>query len=357
MSNFVSLLFYLSAFAVATIFYYKGNRGNKRVYTATALAIPILISGFRYGVGGDFYTYLGTYNTYATLSIVDFYEYNGIKQIGYYLFNKLSFVLFDSHTVLFTAFACFTVVFFHKAIRKMNVKNPALLYFMFLLMVYPTSFNIMKQCLAISICVYAFQYFFSGNMKKYIGWIIVAFFFHSSAIILLLLCFVRKFFFIKKFTNLLITFAVGLFSTRWMFYVIENVNFLNKYMTYEDGYSGSINNYSFYLNAFVFVALLIFGRQLILKNENMVAFHFLTLSIVASILGFQSPFIARIGYYFSAFEVILLVNLTETFKEKDSEIIACVGIIAYALASFIITYYILGQSSVIPYQTMVLFRI
>lgn len=351
MSNIVSLFFYFAAFSVAALFYYKGNQENIRIYTAVALAIPIVISGFRYGVGSDFYGYLSTYYKFSTFSIADFYVVDGVRQIGFYLLNRLAFLLFDSYIALFTVFAFFTVLFFHKAIKKMNIQHPALLYFMYLLLVYPTSFNIMKQSLAISICTYAFYYLMSDDIKKYIGWIVVASFFHSSALILIPLFFVRKFFNIKKLTNLPITFIVGFSCTGLMFYATEVISFFNKYISYEE-YNGDINNYSFYLKVFIYFALLLFGKQLIRKDENMVAFHLLTISIVASFLGFQSPFISRIGYYFSVFEIILLVNLVEIFKRRESKIIVYLGLIVYAFSFFIISYYILGQSRVIPYQTI-----
>jgi len=51
------------------------------------------------------------------------------------------------------------------------------------LMFYNTSLNTMRQCIAVSFCFLALQYFRDGNIKKYILFQIVALLFHYSAIV------------------------------------------------------------------------------------------------------------------------------------------------------------------------------
>ena len=82
MSNFGSLVFYITAFIISTLLickventYKKEEIKNKKlkiiVLSGLALAIPIIIAGLRYEFGTDYNTCIDMYNVMKKYTIIE----------------------------------------------------------------------------------------------------------------------------------------------------------------------------------------------------------------------------------------------------------------------------------------------
>ena len=58
MGNLESLFFYIIAFALSAYLVSVGFRSRQRLFCMLGLLIPIIIGGFRYGVGTDYFNYI-----------------------------------------------------------------------------------------------------------------------------------------------------------------------------------------------------------------------------------------------------------------------------------------------------------
>lgn len=81
-------------------------------------------------------------------------------------------------------------------------------------------------------------------------------------------------------------------------------------------------------------------------------YYLLVLDLVFYALGYKSPYLKRLAYYFCIAEIMLLSGIPKIIsKTKDRQMITIV-IIGYAILKFVITAYVLKQGNLIPYQTI-----
>ena len=92
------------------------------------------------------------------------------------------------------------------------------------------------------------------------------------------------------------------------------------------------------------------------KNDSNSFFYYLLFAseVVLTLLGFISPFIKRITLYFSLGQIVILTNLIDIGANNTSKNFLKILVIIYALAYFVLAYYILGQSNIFPFKTIFL---
>ena len=111
------------------------------------------------------------------------------------------------------------------------------------------------------------------------------------------------------------------------------------------------NNYSFILKFMVLLFLLMFRQRFISINpKNQLLFILMMIGVCFEFSGYFSTYVKRISiYYYNMPSIILMAQLPFFFK-KDSRLVVKVLICAYAVSLFILSYVILRQSDIIPYQ-------
>ena len=212
MNNFESLLFYIITFVVSAIIlnYAEKNKMKKELkilITLIGLSIPIVIGGIRYNVGTDYTNYIDIFNL---SKIYESNEYLGQgTEILFYLIVRIA-VLFNNSQVLFWLFSFLTIAIMYKTITDNNRKlSTGLMVLLFLFLYYTTSFNIMRQALAVVIIAYSYKFIFNKDLIKFILAIIIASMFHITALLFLPFYWVnsnnKK---IKKIVQILMIFAL-----------------------------------------------------------------------------------------------------------------------------------------------------
>lgn len=359
MPDTLSLITYLLVFTVSACLLGYGYHQKNRIIQWASLMPPILLASMRYGVGTDYGTYVSLFNQFSGLSLTDYLQTSSTAEPGFYLLIQLSNILIGDSRIMFTLAAILSNVFFYLGLRRYGIRHPALVYFLYLTILFPMTLNVMRQGIAISIAFYAFSFILERNFKKYLIWMIMASLFHISALLLIPLYLVNRL--IKPERNnayptfliKLVGIATGIFilvPTTIM--LVSQIPMFSKYGMYSvNGGEGA--------NLTIFLQLIVLSLGIVLarwstsrKNGGlyMMLLFFATLEIIFATIGFSSTFIKRIGLYCSIFGFMLLTESTSIFKGVAGKSLTITITVFYGIAYFVIAYYLLGQANVIPYN-------
>jgi transmembrane protein EpsG len=212
--------------------------------------------------------------------------------------------------------------------------------------------------LAVSIFFYATSFIYQKKLFKYVCLILLAALFHKSAILLIPVYIVGiilppKFRInTRTFVIILLTLSAVIVTGQYMFTFLLNLSLLEKYSKYQY-YSESATG------LVLFTKLLILGSVTLMFNRmrsysNFAFIYIMSITeVMILILARGSIDLSRFSLYFSIFPIILLANLIRVF-ERSSRYIVVAGLITYALAIFIISFYIKGGAEIFPYKALLI---
>ena len=355
MTNFKSLIFYIILFSISTYLIFLSSKtdkkARKKVFASLGLAIPILISALRYNVGTDFSTYVDMYNAIknSNINIVEGL-FSFVCKIGIALGNV---------QYMFAIYSILTIIFIYKALEYNKDRySISLCFFLYLFFYFATSFNLIRQALAVAIVFYSYRYLTEKNLKKFIFWVLIASLAHKTALVFLPLYFIvpknkekiSKTQVVQVISIMIIIMIVLNFDALLQY--ITNFNMFEKYTIYTN--SVQAENKSLILKLFLLSIFLYFMKQLkAYEGKNNIYIILYIIGVILEFTGFFSPFIKRIAMYFTISDIYLISCLPKIFNKKDRNIIL-LAIISYAIIFFTIYFYIKEQSNVIPYTTILM---
>lgn len=361
MGSAASLMFYIVVFLLSVLFVYWGNRekaakftiilGKRRLVVNPLLligvAVPVLVAGFRQDVGTDF-------NDYVT-------EYNAATQAGSYLeisFNIISSVsnaMFGSPTFMFIVFAAMTVVPVMLAINKSTALNKEcrwLYWLLFLFIMFPQTFNMLRQGVSVSIGFYlivsiiAHRKFFKIS---HLVSLILAISFHSSAWLLVPLGFIARTLDNKSRKALLIFVVItGIVALASVSILPQLVQSLGGWSSYLDInlVSRSVVPRSLLI---LFILLICWKFYDVLKLSNSYT-ALLWVGLLFSAGGLSVAYFERAGYYVTLLLPLLVIVIVAQSVSRSQLTLAKTSAFVFALAYFIGVYYIMGSSDIFPYN-------
>lgn len=358
MSNDISLLFYLSCFSVSAILFFISIKRKSAILTILALLIPVMVAGLRLDVGTDYKAYVSIFESISKLSFNEFMIKNTYNvETSFYILSKISYTLTNGPVLLFTISSAISIFFFYFGLRKYNTKHKSLIYFLYLLIIFPVTLNAVRQGIAMSICFYAFTFIYDKKLIRFILLMLFACIFHASAMFMLPFYLIRN---IAKpaFNKPTYILTIRIILIALLFYlaiptllgILANLPMFEKYNKLQIIASES-NNYTFYLKSVIILIILAFSRKIISINKNYIyVIAFAIFDISLSSLGFTLIEISRISLYLSFYILILLTGLIDVFNNKYGKFLPYVILILYGFAYFYLAYYTLGQSDIFPYQ-------
>lgn len=362
MSEFGSLIFYIVIYIISCFFFsfYKFN--NKYIQctgVSLAIIIPSVVAGMRYDVGTDYKTY---YHIFEYLSNVTYKwiltdEWHMSEERGFLCLVKFLSSFFGTKTI-FGILAFLMLSFFsYTIIGQYKKYNLTIVYMVYLFGGFTSSFNILRQEMAVLIVFFALKYVVDNKPVKYGISVGIAMLFHSSAIIAILVWFLWNH--TKqdniKMKRIIPIFGIVIFSTifwKEIMVILDNtgISFIRKYIVYLAG--NDTRNRSFYLKILLSIFFLSIKKNFIQIDKKLAFFiDMYWISAILEYTGFFITFVKRISGYFSFPENILLSAVPFIFTKKENKIIAKVFVYVYVIALFIITSYILNQGGFIPYRT------
>lgn len=318
------------------------------IFIGIAFISMLIVSGYRYYVGTDYATYKHLFSdTYPKMNELP------SDEVGYYILNKLVYKINTDYQSIFIVTSLIILLLIFITIYRECNKYELGIYLFITLGHFYTSFNVIRQYIAIAITFYAVKYIFERKFYKYLIAVLLASSFHITAIIMI------PFYFIvqikmdtKKFICGIIIGIVGLNAFEKMLSIL--IDLFPKYEHYNDSVFftyGSTTGLIIY--GVIFIVMYIYRNKLIKADiKNSVYINFIFISLLVSILTTKGVLFERIAGFFNIYAVILIPNLIDIFNKKERRLlyysILCVG--------YLYCYIMLrtNQGEVLPYKFAVI---
>lgn len=351
----MNLLIYIILFIIIFIINIFGTRKVGKIDIVFFLILAI-VSGFRYDVGTDFFSYVNYFNLIDSGNPID-------VEPGFLILSKfISFLNLNSQA-LFILLSSLTMIFFYKGLvfyTKGEYTFKPVLYIIFLLFTFIPSLNVVRQLLATAIIFYASRHIIDRNFIKYFIWVIIASLFHTSSIALIVLYFiVSKSYKISILLSiLLVSIVMTYFNvfTVVLEFILIHFPFLDigDYISYyliSDYNSrhidiGIVN----YVNIFVVILFVLLKNKLFNDQKSILSFNLFYLFNLFSIIQLDASVISRLTYFFSIYMAIAVPRFGILFDKKSRHIVEYLLLILYSILYLYNIIFAGGSHDIIPYE-------
>lgn len=266
----------------------------------------------------------------ATFEVLSYYNIYNVE-FGYKVFNYIISIFTNNFCVLQFFIQFFILMFSFLGIKKMYPKNYVLAYIIFILIAYNRSLNIVRQLMAIALCIYALSYLFKEKYMKFFFIVIIASFFHSSALIFLAVYIIYQLLLKKNMNQWFLT--IGIFSFGVILFIFFeplinifiNLHLLSsKYTYYLTNYVSNSLDFSLMeiaIDVFLIFLYLIFSKVYISKDKkSKLYFVLLVIDLVCLIISSRYNSAYRIAMYFNIPTLVyFLSNFKLILKEKNNK--------------------------------------
>lgn len=335
---------------------FKKGRIPKWIFFS-AIIIPVVISGFRNGVGTDFDNYVKIYDQL-------YYQYPSIFSAiidsrfepGWVILNYLVRYIFDDVQFLFIITALLTWTFSFKAIYD-NKKyiSVGLSVLILLCTLYNMSFNIVRQILAVSIIMLSIKPMLDNRKWKFILIVLFASSFHYSALIFLPAYWIvdskteDRGLLKRIFIPLLAIGFVFLFQPIFSF-LTNNIDAFSAYSLYSIEFSG-FSIPAILLKLPVVLLIIINYKKLKAKNNIMHKLSILyIIGLILTLLSSYSPYLNRVSFFYDVTQVFIVPAIIKAQTNKYEKFLYTYVIVIYYLARFTYFYLFMGDGGTIPYN-------
>jgi hypothetical protein len=361
-------LIFISIIICSFYIYFIDRTLETKVYKFFLFTL-FFISAFRYQTGNDWYTYELIFKNSLDIKylITDFSYYmdtmNNIE-IGYRILNSIIKSLSGNLQVIFLI----TSVFSFYALNEFIKKNSS--YKLLSLLIYYSIFfmnfnmSIIRQGIAFSLFLLAFDSLLKRKLIKYLSFILLAALFHISSLILVPVYFIYHF----KYSRLLYCLLIGLA----IFLRILNVKLMLNIGTILQDFLGrdillyispeyQVGIFSFgnLERMIVFLIILFLGKNILKKRENIsVLFSLYIIYIMLNFLLYESEIVlSRIRFFFQIPYIIILPLFIEAVRENLTKSLVIIYIYVF---SFIPLFNFLSsdinKALYNPYQNLIIHK-
>lgn len=316
------------------------------IWAILAIIPLILIAGFRYGVGQDyFYTYVPIFQ-----KVLNGDSDKAWGDSGYILLNKFVQLFSNDYLGIFILTSIIFCVCIFLSIYE-NSSDIQLSIFLLVCTGYYFCFlNVIRQMLTVAIFMYAIKYILKNNFKHYLILIIVASFIHLSALIYIPVYFIKSVKF-NKYKMMIV--IIGTFaSARIVKGLILKLILLTKYSwyinsVYDTQKQGDI---IILLNLCILIFASIYYTSNDVKNNLFINLQFITV-LVSAFIGII-PAAYRILWNFGIASIILIPNNIAKQHNVNVRILIKSTIVILYLVYFYYTVGINNSNNVLPYRTI-----
>ena len=332
------MLFYIiliiTVVLLTGVFFKKED--NKKGYFLASLILTF-VAAFRFDVGWDYQTYYEAIDELFLPTLLRFEPLSLVIALPAILTgNPFLFFILSSFIIYPLAFWSF---------KKIS-PYPSLSLIIYLGLFYLISCSIVRQAIAVSICLFAFRYVLSRSFFKYVLCISLAILFHYSAAVTLVIYPVYHWF---KFKHIFIGLILCLLLRNILLGLLESYGLYADYLSrLNDMEGGALTRYFYLLIFLSFFFIIKFGGYTIEERKMF--------SIIA--IGLFAPYLLgaamgeRIGYYFIIYYCYLIPKLLQGKKVYKRGLYAMVFSM-YFLVMVYFTASIPGQKSAYtPYRTI-----
>lgn len=275
--------------------------------------ILILVSGLRYRVGTDYFSY---YNRRVPEWEDVLHSILHFKEGGFSLLVKLSRIIYDhGQTLIFISAAitiglsCWTIFQYHTI-------------FLFSIMIYVLAggwqegFNGIRQCMAAAIIFAGHRLILEKKIWQYCVVLLVASTIHATSVVMIIpvLLFNRKAD-LKQIAFLTIAAVIARFSYRIIFSLIES--YKEKALNTTSGYlANTVNIFRILVNFIPVIVYIVFCRKDNHTKEQTFYINVLFFNAFSMLAGMGSAYFGRIGIYTGAAVTIGYGHLLQLIEEE-----------------------------------------
>ncbi|SDO05827.1 EpsG family protein [Alkalicoccus daliensis] len=362
-----SYIFYILTIMLATLFaglaerYFRYNKNGEKVphlfFWLLSMSVLILVMGLRSpSIGVDDLNYLRSYVYANSVGLGQYYQ-TYTTEPGFYILNRIIYVIFDDFQWLIIITSAFTVYCFYKIFANQigNASLP-LIVFMFATTQYFYYFGIIRLGLAVSIILLAYQFILNNNKTKYIIMVLLATMFHYSALFALILLFInidyKKNIKSSSLLKLIVILPIALISIRLLVYPFITAS---RYQNYIETI-GIINVGFITIIPFLILFLLHYNK---FQHNKFYNFYF-ALFIIYVTTDMFSPIIGigRMIWYVNISFIFLMAATIKVNKDYAMKFLFLILFIIYCIIYSYFAYF--GDSHrgmfMIPYEN-ILFEI
>lgn len=336
-------LFYFLIFLVSATLIYVGNRYAakgllwSRLAIVPGLLLPILLAGFRNGVGKDFFAYT---SMVENLQLGGDLFYRSIEPLSS-LIITISARFGDSATVvMFTLFSIPTVLFAYIAIKRMVPKGAlyvALAYFLYICAIFPTTLNTVRSGVAVSLVMLGFSYLVkvdgSRRLLKFLLCAIAACMFHASAALMIpvgIVVFIAQSNRLGGAVNKLALLVSVAFAVAFPFVgraiagiPLDVISHYSKYLE-QLGLHFTVPAYTALLVCIMVVSLIV-TRKKAKKGTELRALHLVLMYYIPILLiiGWMSyyPAISRLGFFLDPIIIVVMMYAVQEIISKKGHML------------------------------------
>lgn len=354
------LLYYFIVLSSSIVAHFSSFLKNTRARSLaklvffSAIIVPVLISGFRYGIGTDFESYSNIYHRITSqFSMIDAISDTRYEP-GWVVLNFFVYHVFGDVKYLFIASSFLIWFFSFKAIYDNRDKiSIGIAVLILLCTLYNTSFNAVRQVLAIAVIMLSIKPLLDQKPWKFLLTILFASTFHYSALIFAPAYWIAN----SKTENirLLKTVVVPVAFIGMIFFfepllsLVSSIDAFSTYGNYDIEFRGLARR-DILLKLPVVLLILLNYKKLKLHNNTMYKISLLfIIGIILTLLRSFAPYIDRIALYFDVTQVFLLAAIAKTQTNKYEKFLYSYIIIIYYIAWFTYNFLILGRHGTVPY--------
>lgn len=324
----------------------KKSKFCENLFLSTSFIFLFLVSGFRYGIGTDYFSYQNIFN---------FLEAdNNFFEPGLILLSVFLKSIGAGSQSLFLSMAFITLFLFSKGISQLSENKMLSVVLLLLTGHYFASLNWMQQYVAIAIVFVSFIYIINANFIKYMIATVLAICFHFSA------GFMMPFYFIlRKKYNKKMLIILWLFSLIFValdarplimalsFFMPENyLSYLQKAEFLE---TNNLAKLKLVLPNFLAVLILWKNKLLETKYSDLVIKNAYFFSVLGMNCVNGIKIITRLMYYLDISIILAIPILGKIFVSRQRPWLTCFMILIYAIQLFIILV-IQNGHEIIPYD-------
>lgn len=364
MDYFFTLIIYilivlLFPFLVQSVMNNENNFQRKALLVLISLLAAIIV-GFRGYSGTDTSMYMANYN-FGPTSVTRWVE----MEKGFILLNQIFKGLGIPVELFFVFISFLTNLFALLSIER--VKQSVNIYvasFVYFATIYFQSFNIIRQTLAVTMCLYAFVTFMDKKYITSIILILIAAQIHRTAYLCLVIIVATILFKGRKSKwmigvsmILLILLIMHRNSVGNLVLFLTHNQYYAGYILRDSGSSGSFIDYYLKISPIIIVAFLNLKKY----KDNpkfLVFFGLMLMGYILSSLGvYTSTEVNRIGIYFTALDIIVMgycannsITLGNINVVIDKKLIALL-VISYFFFSMIFGIFVQENYQIVPYRS------
>lgn len=296
----------------------------------------IVISGFRFDVGYDYFSY------YKIL--IPHLHHNALERIE--PFSKILFYVADFihwPPMVFCLFSIFTYVIIFYVLKKYshNYFFAVLTYIAFF---YLSSIDTIRQGLAIGIIIYAYRYLIARKWKSYLICCIIAYLFHKAAIICVAIPLIYNYFNLKRLIAFIIVTSIVYKSAT---YALSSLLGFEHYIHQAEELSGgAVTKYVFLV---INVGLIWFTRNKGCSEIRKLVYVTTVGAIFPFILGGHLG--GRLSWFFLCYICFIIPEIINKFDVKRRRISA-IFLCLYFIVNVYVTTLNKHKTPFTPYQTV-----